>query len=313
MLHSHPRIAIAPETRFLLRTYLSREQFGDLHDEENRRSLATAITTPGPKTKFGDLRIDRAATVERIVKSPPTLGSAFAAVWEEFAESRGKQRWGEKRPKYCLWTDAILRMFPDTQFVHIVRDPRACIASLLATTWWPGGFERALTAWVRAERSMHRLERRAAPDVYYRLRYEDLVTSPREQLRALCGYLGESFDERMLDHTKAADDIVLKRQHHHDLTHRPVDPTRIERWRTSLTPEQIGLVELAAGRAMHRHGYPPSGIGRRPSPAFTARFLKTYAARVYHHRKDVMRDARQRWRETQPLAAMPVDPIRTGE
>jgi len=309
MLHAHPRIAIPPETRYLIRTYLRRDEFGDLRVEENRRRLAEAITQKSRRTKFGGLGIDREATIKRIVNGPPTLGSAFAAVWEEFAESRGKQRWGEKRPSYYLWTDTILKLFPDAQFVHIVRDPRSCVASLIATKWWRGGFEQALTAWVRADRALRRLEQRAPADVYFRLRYEDLVTSPATELGRLCAYLGEDFDEQMLDHTKAASDIVHASEVHHDLTHRDVDPTRIEAWRTALTPEQIGLIELVTRRAMRRHGYPVSGLGTRPSAALAARFARMLTTRVYRHRRIVLRDAWRHRGSTESLAAVPRRPV----
>lgn len=305
MLHSHPRIAVAPETRYLVPTYLQRERFGDLTVRANREKLARWITRPGGGTKFNDLGIDRDATIARIVSGPPTVGSAFAAVWEEFAQSRGKQRWGEKRPSYYLWTDLILRLFPDTQFVHIVRDPRACVASLLATTWWSGGFERGLTAWVRAEWATRRLERTAPPNAYYRLRYEDLVTSPRRELTALCAYLGEEFDEQMLDHTKAAQDIVHERQVHHNRTHTQVDPTRIEAWRNDLDSDEIGLIEAVTRRAMRRHGYEVSGLGIRPSPRLALSFANVLARRVYSHRRTLLRDAVRRRRETRPIAAVP--------
>ena len=40
MLHSHPRIAVPPETRFLVPAYYRRRTFGDLRDGARRRALA---------------------------------------------------------------------------------------------------------------------------------------------------------------------------------------------------------------------------------------------------------------------------------
>nr|WP_269082882.1 hypothetical protein [Allosalinactinospora lopnorensis] len=49
MLHAHPRIAIPPETRFLLDMYWHRREFGDLREAANRRALAERIVYPkGP-------------------------------------------------------------------------------------------------------------------------------------------------------------------------------------------------------------------------------------------------------------------------
>jgi hypothetical protein len=309
MLHSHPRIAMPPETRFLYTVYANRARYGDLSNAKNRRKLAVAIT--GPKTQFDDLRIDRDTVIERIVAGPPTLGSAFAAVWEEFAEKRGKPRWGEKRPSYYMWTSTLIRLFPDVQFVALIRDPRSCVASLMAARWWKGGFPRALTAWITSDWYLRRFARKAEPGRYFQLRYEDLVRQPREQLGPVCAFLEEDFDEAMLDHTDAAADIVPTRATHHSLTHGEVDPSRIEAWRSALTPEQIGLVELVCRRAMKRHGYEPSGLGTRPPRALVFEFLQALWRSQSERPMQLLRDAAQRRRDPVPLAAVkrpPDDP-----
>jgi len=98
MLHSHPRIAIAPETRFLLPAYRQRLRFGDLEDRLNRLALGKFITGRGHL--FHNLGLDRKAIVSRIADGPPTLGSAIGTVLLAYAERFARPRWGEKRPGY---------------------------------------------------------------------------------------------------------------------------------------------------------------------------------------------------------------------
>ena len=45
MLHSHPRIAVPPETRFLVPGYYRRFFFGDLREQRNRRRLGRWIVS----------------------------------------------------------------------------------------------------------------------------------------------------------------------------------------------------------------------------------------------------------------------------
>lgn len=129
MLHAHPRIAIPPETRFLLEAYRDRHRFGDLRRPANRRALAHFIVNR-PQTRFFDLGLDPQAMISEIVASPPTLGSAIGAVFRSYSERFGKPRWGDKRPAYVNNLDVIRRLFPDAQIIHIVRDGRDCVASL---------------------------------------------------------------------------------------------------------------------------------------------------------------------------------------
>src|SRR5260221_5251878 len=83
MLHSHPRIAIPPETRFVVTAYERRLDFGDLEDPANRRALAQWIVGRH-ETKFHDLGLDPELVTKAIVAGPPTLGAALCAVFQAY-------------------------------------------------------------------------------------------------------------------------------------------------------------------------------------------------------------------------------------
>src|SRR3954470_13172883 len=95
MLHAHPRIAIPPETRFVLAAYRERRTFGDLAVPAHRRALARWITDPR-ETRFGGLGLDAYDVVEAIAAGPGALGSALATVFQRCAARFGKPRWGDK-------------------------------------------------------------------------------------------------------------------------------------------------------------------------------------------------------------------------
>ncbi|HEY2273248.1 MAG TPA: sulfotransferase [Jatrophihabitantaceae bacterium] len=303
ILHAHPRIAMPPETRFLWPVYQDRNSFGDLNSPRNRRKLARRITRRD--TRFVQLGLDRKKVIRRIVKAPPTVGSAMAIVWQEFARSRGKQRWGEKRPLYWQQMDWLMRLFPDAQVVHLIRDPRACVSSLLDVHWWHGGFYDAVTTWVMSDRELKAFGKRAASDSYYALRYEDLLAEPRAELSKLCDFLGEDFDEAMLEFAKAAEDIVPERKVWHSRTHGPLDSSRGERWRTRLQPDQVALIEAVAVDQMRANGYEPSASGEPPSGAARARYRLEYARRYASVHGARAIDRVKRRREKQDVAAVP--------
>src|SRR4051812_27371323 len=79
MLHAHRRIAIPPETRFLMAAYDARSDFGDLEKEANRLALARWIVDR-KQTRFADLGLDGQRIIDEIVAGPPTLGSALGIV-----------------------------------------------------------------------------------------------------------------------------------------------------------------------------------------------------------------------------------------
>lgn len=303
MLHAHPRLSMPPETRFLMPVYRGRAEFGDLREQANRRLLADRIVrTRG--TKFRDLGLDRDLVTRRIVDGAPTVGTAIATVFQSFAQAHGKARWGEKRPAYWADIDVILRLFPDAQIVHLIRDPRACVASIKKLDWWVRGFDGALATWMLALERLPRDTRHLPADSYTELYFEQLVRDPRAVLTELCAFLGEDFDEAMLEHHRAAAQIVPGRKTWHRLTARPVDTSRVEAWRGELTAAELGLVEFVAGRRMQQRGYRLSHDGTRPSPRRLAEFGYVYARRRAAIRRDRITDLLQRRHEDQPVAAV---------
>ena len=254
MLHAHPRIALPPETRFLLAGYQRRTEFGDLTDPARRRALAEWIVT---SPHFGDLGLDCPAVVEAIVAAPPTLGSAFGTVFKMYADRFGKPRWGDKRPLYLRNLPTVLRLFPDAQIVNIMRDGRDCVASLKETPWKPDGLDTMIRYWRESADSSLLAARQYPPDVYHLVRYEDLVADPEPHLRALCAFLDETYDPAMTRPIRLAAVAVPDYKTWHTMTHRAPTTERVASWRNRLTPDEVRQCELAFGDRLARFGYAP--------------------------------------------------------
>ncbi|XVQ11810.1 sulfotransferase [Spirillospora sp. CA-255316] len=303
MLHSHPRIAIPAENRFLLAAYTSRCEFGDLGDRENRRALAEWITGR-EEGRFGDLGLDAAAVTEEIVAGPPTLGSALGIVFRAYAHRFGKPRWGDKRPGYFRYADTLLRLFPDAQFVHLIRDGRDCVASLKEMPWFRKDVYHAMAMWREAIDAGRRLAERAGPDTYYELQYERLVADPVEELSSLCEFLGEDFDPAMIEPQEIAPRVVPSEKVWHDLTRSPVGTAHVGAWAGRLEPWEAGLAELAFGERLAEYGYEPSDEAERPSARQLATFRKISVHRRLAHRKAEMQERRRRRREPNPVRCL---------
>jgi hypothetical protein len=299
MLHSHPRIAIPAETRFVLPAYGARRDFGDLNDAANRRALAEWIV--GRKqTRFGDLGLDSQAVVEEIVAGPPTLGSALGIVFRAYARRFGKPRWGDKRPGYFQYLDVLLRMWPDAQFVHLIRDGRDCVASLKEMPWYKQDFYHAICTWREAIDYGRRYAQRLGPDSYHELRYEQLVADPAAELTALCAFLGEEYDPAMTEPQEIAKRTVPPRKKWHSGTRAAIEPGRVGSWAHRLEPWEIGLAEAAFGSRLSDYGYEPSGAAR-PAAAHVAKLARVATHRRLAHRKRKIRDHWDMRREPGPV------------
>ncbi|TDC17441.1 sulfotransferase [Actinomadura bangladeshensis] len=292
MLHSHSRIAIPAETKFVLPAYTARCGFGDLTDRKNRRALAEWITGDR-STKVRELGLDAGEVIDEITDGPPTLGSALGIVFRAYARLHGKPRWGDKRPSYARYAGPLLRMFPDAQFVHLVRDGRDCVASLLEMPWYDGDVHHAVSLWRETIDQGRRLAARLGPDTYYELQYERLVADPADELTRLCGFLGEDFDPAMTHPEGLARQIVPSRKRWHGRTRDEVTTGRIGSWAERLDPWEISLAEAAFGERLAEYGYEPSGLPK-PSTSQLAHFTRVSAHRRMAQSKDALRE---RWRQ----------------
>jgi hypothetical protein len=314
MLNSHPDLAVPHETLFLVDAYRQRRSWGDMADPENRRRLAEWVVTR-ERGRAGRLARNRKRLVERMVDAEPTLGSVLAAPFAFYAERRGKERWGDKRPSHVQNLDALFAMFPDAQYVHIVRDPRAAVASIMKINELrPGWFSKnpliaGTDVWQRAQRNAHRWRGRLAADQFHEVQYEDLVADPAGTLGSLVEFLGldPSGIEHMLAFHERAD---IKAPKMHPLVAQPVTTDTVRKWQQQLKPRQIAFIEHTLRREMADHGYEPVAEGvavpKRLDEAFRRR------------RRRVRRNLRQRWLYEQwrratyrhPVAA--VEPSRTA-
>ena len=266
MLHCHPEVAIPRETRFVLESWLQRTKFGDLEEAANRQGLASWIFKR-KESQANRLGLDQEVAIERLVAAPPTLGSLLATCFVMYAERNGKPRWGDKRPMYAARLSAIWDLFPNAQFIHVVRDPRACIASVRKLGWYNGKVAPALELWERSIHTVNAWRPKLSADQLLEVKYEDLVTAPEATLARVATFAGLAADDDALKQMLRYHEFEETRsERYHANLSRPLDPTRLSGWTETLTDAEIAFAEEAAGPLMRQWAYEPSANGVAAPP-----------------------------------------------
>jgi sulfotransferase family protein len=288
MLNNHPDFAMPAETDFVIPVWLNRGRCGDLRDAANRRRLAQWILdTPGRggrRIRAGVYGRDEA--IERVVASPPTLGSIFASLFAMFAEAKGKRRWGDKRPAYAVYVNAIFALFPDAQFVNVVRDPRGAVASATKLGWYAdetgSAVASATATWEASVRRVDEIARRLRPDQLLDVRYEDMVRDPAHTLRDLTGFCGLRGDDDTIEAMVTRPRRGVFEEGYHERLAEPISTAPIDDWRQRLEPHHVALIEHATHASMRRLGYE-----REASLAADPRPADLRALRVHRRNRDV--------------------------
>lgn len=254
MLNAHPRIAIPPETRFALPTYFERARFGDLTQEANRRKLAEFLTGK-PALRWADHDTDRDATIRAILDAPPTVGSALAAVYAQYAARFDKPRWGDKLPTYIEHVRPLLQMFPDAHLVHVIRDGRDCVGSLKRQEWSKRSTPDAIGVWNRAIDYGKAARKWVPASQWHEVRYEELVAEPEAKLKELCAFLEEEFDVGMLEPAKVGAKVMPSRKSFHGLLAGAVTTKSVGGWQKHLEPWESNLMHYVSGKRLRSEGY----------------------------------------------------------
>jgi len=90
----------------------------------------------------------------------------------------------------------------------------------------------------------------------YTLRYEDLVRAPREELSRLCRFLGEEFEEQMLDTSTTGRQLNSRGVPEKARVSQPIDASRIEVWKSELSQRDNRLAESLLGDRLRAFAYP---------------------------------------------------------
>ncbi|MGH3344504.1 MAG: sulfotransferase family protein [Carbonactinosporaceae bacterium] len=302
MLNSHPELAVPHETRFVVDVWQRRAQFGDLSDPKNRRRLARWIIKR-PKSRVHRLDAEPKEIVARLVAAPPTLGSLLGTCFALYAERHGKPRWGDKRPSYAQHLDAVFAMFPDAQYINIVRDPRAAVASIRKIGWFNGDVVPAADVWERAVRSVDSWRKRLAPDQLLEIQYEDLVADPQSVVDRIVGFLGLPPEgiEAMLSFHENSD--IPRSGRFHPLVSTPVTTSALRTWEESLSREEIAFVEGALAGKMQRYGYEPVAADVRVPDEMRRNFKRRQRHKAKERVSGTVDDAKLRFTYRQPVAA----------
>lgn len=244
LLRRYLKVSFGTESQFIIR-YLQRlPQFGNLNDIGNVRRLMYAISTERffarSRANWGfvfDVEKALGALTER------TYAGVLHAIFGQLAEHNGMARWGDKTPAYNRNLRELDRLFPDAQFIHIVRDGRDVALSAQKEGFGPKNACQAASHWKRAIGSIRAFSNGIPADRFIEVRYEDLLARPVSVLETLSDFMGiddRSGALRSYIRTHVAQEIAAD---------------NFNKWRDAFSRRDLERFEGVAGDVLSRFGY----------------------------------------------------------
>ncbi len=161
----------------------------------------------------------------------------------------------EKTPGNVLVFSELIDLFPGARFIHVVRDPRAIIASMLQVGKRAKGQDMKTAVFTNTlDAAMNYTQKcltagfaasQSAPNNILTIMYEQLVTKPERETKKICDFLSIAWSDRMMrpgsfQHlgekaiTLNSGQVWYNRQ----MYNRNPENHHIHKWKTQLTSRQ---------------------------------------------------------------------------
>lgn len=255
MLDSHSALAIPGESGFLLAAARSPFSPGSRSHIEAFCSLLTSFD------RFRRWNLDTTALAAYLeARHPSDALEALRGTYAFYAAQHAKPYYGDKTPDHVLQIPRLAAMFPEAQFIHLVRDGRDVALATLAVDWGPSSVAGAAHYWRHRVGVGRRDGRLLGPERYLEVRYESLLTATRETLLSVTEYLGLPFEERMLSYGEAAErQLSMSPDATADRSLRRPPTSGLRDWRRDMAQSDVDVFEAIAGSLLDELGYERGG------------------------------------------------------
>lgn len=233
-------------------------RFGSMSNRASReRILQTWLRSKG----FRRTGLPAEQLSATILNDCRTGGDFIDAVMGSVARSQGVSRYAVYDPDNVLHMQRVKADIPNALFVHIIRDGRDIALSLkkmggFAPLPWDRSETRSLVAtalyweWMVHQGQKHGGE---FPKDYIEIRYEDLISSPRETLAKLGSFIEHDLDYDRIQNASLGRMSETNSSFREEGTKDQINP--LGRWKGRLTPKDVAAIEGTVGDCLERNGY----------------------------------------------------------
>jgi hypothetical protein len=231
--------------------------YGDLGDDRNYFQMVVDIVglQTASMVKWPDIIFDPVKVFEAIKNEPR---SVHRVVWELLFQAGSASHAKvvmDKSLDSVHYAEELMTLFDDMLFLNVVRDPRAQVASMNRAIIHDFDSGLNATTWLEAYALARSLAERF-PKRVLTIRYEDFLNNQEVVLRKICSFFGIQFLETMLDVSQSSEakDISKMSALWEANLSAPI-AANIDKFKKSLSLEEIEIIETITGRYMDLYGY----------------------------------------------------------
>lgn len=165
----------------------------------------------------------------------PVLSKFLDSCFQSYLGMTEKEVFVEDNTWSLLYADDLLNLVPNGKIIHIIRDPRDVISSLLKQRWTPSELDQVIS-WYKAIMDTWKIQKGKLTDgQFMEIKLEDIISDTEQVVQSACAFTGIVYEEAMcqLDLTKS----------------------NTGRYQTELSMDEINRVEEVLSEVLGEYGY----------------------------------------------------------
>ena len=231
-------------------------RFGDLSVRRNREALMKVWLGSKLFTRSG---LDARTIEKKVLEECRNTGDFLRIVMQEIANKQGVERWADCTPDHLLYLREIRKEMPEALVIHILRDGRDVALSLDKQRWirpFPWDKSKSVLVsglyWQWIVNRGREYGRTLGAD-YMEIHFEDLIQNPRPVLAQLGQFIDHDLDYDRI--RKVGIGSVSDPNTSFQPESGGQDFNPVERWRKSLSANQLAACENLVGETLVSLGY----------------------------------------------------------
>ncbi len=135
----------------------------------------------------------------------PLLSEFLDNCFQSFLDKSKKEVFVEDNTWSLLYAHDLLKLVPKGKILHIIRDPRDVISSLLKQRWAPSDLDQILNWYLSLMDTWKNEKVKLKKDQFREIKLENIISNTKEVIQNTCSFIGLEFETEMiqLDLSKA--------------------------------------------------------------------------------------------------------------
>ncbi len=200
--------------------------------------------------------------------TPTDINGIFSqmilSLMEKYRLRTGKARIAEKSPNNVFFFQHLHHIFPDSPLIHVIRDGRDVVCSLLTMNWinpqtgkpidYTRDARKAAEYWKSAVQAGRKAgQNPAVKPKYLEVRYEEIVERPEPVLQRLFASIDEPWEPGVLNFHRQERNLAGESSA--EQVSKPLYTASVGRWKKDLRPTDKQAIKDVAGDLLAELGY----------------------------------------------------------